>query len=380
MLAHDLPLGHRFDRLALRDVNTRRFPGQPAMVSTEDQIRNGNVTQHTREMLGWLWQQVHILGDMPHTSEWHPFRDWLKPIIEGYCACFGRRGALDRIHIGHDYLVWQEALRLGKRFIPDFSVEPFGIIEIPDVLPVTDAVSVIDLQNFGRAVDFFGISDDDEILDVWPDQLDSVASRIVTPTEVPLPNPASVAQQDLANYWQGQWLNLITYAGYSSPAGTRAYRSYIELQLLAVLRNSNWSDIENIRKMDAAKWSAFDYAMITGDDNPAIPVWGARDDYWFNGYQYFDGTALVRDGRPYDPTDPLTAPFEAAMSLADPRVATYLVVVDRDEVDRTALGIPSVHPWSLHLDLNGNPTGDATGTPAKDYWQGRIDAMLGSYP
>ena len=57
-------------------------------------------------MLGWLWQQVHILGDMPHTSEWHPFRDWLKPIIEGYCACFGRRGALDRIHIGHDYLVF----------------------------------------------------------------------------------------------------------------------------------------------------------------------------------------------------------------------------------------------------------------------------------
>ena len=192
-------LGHRFDRLALRDVNTRRFPGQPAMVSTEDQIRNGNVTQHTREMLGWLWQQVHIFGDMPYTSDWHPFRDWLKPIIEGYCACFGRRGALDRIHIGHDYLVWQEALRLGKRFIPDFSVEPFGIIEIPDVLPVTDAVSVIDLQNFGRAVDFFGISDDDEILDEWPDQLDSAASRIVTPTEVPLPNPASAAQQDLAN-------------------------------------------------------------------------------------------------------------------------------------------------------------------------------------
>ena len=29
----------------------------------------------------------------------------------------------------------------------------------------------------------------------------------------------------------------------------------------------------------------------------------------------YDGTMLVRDEVPYDPADPLTAPFEAAMSL-----------------------------------------------------------------
>ena len=80
------------------------------------------------------------------------------------------------------------------------------------------------------------------------------------------------------------------------------------------------------------------------------------------------------------PADPLTAPFEAAMSLADPRVSTYVVVVDRDEIDRTASGIPSTHPWDILLDANGNPTGDSTGTPAQEYWQGRIDEILGEYP
>ena len=379
VLAHDLPLEHRFDRLALRDTTTRRFPGQPALTSTEDQVRNGNVTQHTREMLGWLWQEIHVLAGMSHLDDWQTFRDWLKPIIEGYCACFDARGSLGRIHIGHDYRLWESALRMGKRFIPDFSVKPFGIIEIPDVYPVTDAISVIDLQNFDNAVDWFSVSDPDETRDVWPDGIDSVSSLLVEPTEVPVPNPADAAQQSLVDYWQQQWIHLITYADYSLPAGIRSYRSYVELQLLAVLRNSNWSNITNIRKMNTAKWDAFDYALIPEADHPIIPVWADRDDFWFNGYQYFDGTMLVRDALPQDPSDPYTFPFNAAMNQSDPRVSTYVVVVDRDEVDRTASGIPSAQPWNLNLDANGNPTGDTTGTPASDYWQGRIDAILGVY-
>ena len=68
------------------------------------------------------------------------------------------------------------------------------------------------------------------------------------------------------------------------------------------------------------------------------------------------------------------------MGLADPRVSTYVVVVDRDEVDRTATGNPSTNPWNILLDDDGNPTGDATGTPAQEYWMDRIDAILGEYP
>ena len=379
-LAHDFQLGHRFDRLAMRAVDTRRYAGQPSLTTTEEQVRNGNITQHTREMLGWLWQQVHILAGMSHNDDWQSFRDWLRPWIEGYCACFDARGALDRIHVGHDYRFWAEALRLHKRFIPDFSYYPFGIIEVPDVLPVTDAVSVLDLRNFGNAVDFFGLSDADTIHDVWPGGLHSVSDMIQHPEQVALPSPVNSAQQDLVYYWQEQWFNLRNYTDYSGPAGTRAYRAYVELQLLAILRNGNWSNVDNIRKMDAAKWGAFDYAELSGSENPISALWANRVDYWFDGYQYYDGTMLVRDEVPYDPADPLTAPFEAAMSLADPRVATYVVVVDRDEVDRAAAGIPSTQPWDVLLDDTGNPTGDATGTPAQEYWQGRIDAILGEYP
>ena len=373
-------LGHRYDRLAMRAVDTRRYAGQPSLTSTEEQTRNGNITQHTREMLGWLWQQVHILAGMSHNDDWQSFRDWLRPWIEGYCACFDARGALDRIHVGHDFLVWEKSLRLHERFIPDFSAYPFGVIRVPDVLPVTDAVSIVDLRNYANAVDFFGLSDADTIRDVWPDGLHSVSDMIQHPAPVPVPTPATTGQQDLVDYWQEQWFNLRNYTDYSGPAGTRAYRAYVELQLLAVLRNANWSNVDNIRKMDAAKWNAFEYAELSGSENPISAIFANRVDYWFDGYQYYDGTMLVRDEVPYDPADPLTAPFEAAMSLADPRVSTYVVVVDRDEVDRTASGIPSTQPWDILLDANGNPTGDATGTTAQDYWQARIDAILGEYP
>ena len=154
----------------------------------------------------------------------------------------------------------------------------------------------------------------------------------------------------------------------------------MELQLLAILRNANWSNVDNIRKMDAAKWGAFDYAELSGSENPISALFANRADYWFDGYQYYDGTTLIRDELPYDPADPLTAPFEAAMGLADPRVSTYVVVVDRDEVDRTASGNPSTNPWSILLDVDGNPTGDATGTLAQVYWMDRIDDILGEYP
>ena len=135
----------------MRAVDTRRYAGQPSLTSTEEQTRNGNITQHSREMLGWLWQQIHIMSRMSHNDDWRAFREWLRPWIEGYCACFDARGALDRIHVGHDFLVWEKSLRLHERFIPDFSAYPFGVIRVPDVLPVTDAVSVLDLRNFGNA-------------------------------------------------------------------------------------------------------------------------------------------------------------------------------------------------------------------------------------
>ena len=90
----------------------------------------------------------------------------------------------------------------------------------------------------------------------------SVSEMIQHPVPVSVPSPADTGQQGLVDYWQEQWFNLRTYTDYSGPAGTRAYRAYVELQLLAVLRNANWSNVDNIRKMDAAKWGAFDYAEL----------------------------------------------------------------------------------------------------------------------
>ena len=53
--------------------------------------------------------------------------------------------------------------------------------------------------------------------------------------------------------------------------------------------------MDNIRKMDTAKWDAFDYAELSGSENPISALFANRADYWFDGYQYYDGTTLIRD-------------------------------------------------------------------------------------
>ena len=388
-LAHDLPLGHRFDRLALRDPETRRYPGQPNLRSTEDQDRNGNITQYTREMLGWLWYQVHLLGEMTHLNDWQTFRDWLRPLVEGYCACFERRGSLDRLHIGHDHRLWKTDLQSGKRFLPDFTVEPFGVIELEPAGHVTDLVASVDIENFGNAVDFFSTSKADEILDVWPDGLQSAFARISAPPEVTIQVPVSEVQQQLVNWWAAQWHSYETYVEQTSPALRLIYRRYVEMQVLACLRNVNWSSQDLVDKLYLGRWNAFEYGARSFNDQRHLlrhGWWtetGADQIPFYNdGFLYWDLDTedLIRDAIEYDGTDPLTAPLEAAMSLADPRVATHIVVVDRDEIDRSAPGIPSVQPWNLNVDVFGDPTGDTTGTPADEYWQGRLDEILGEYP
>ena len=312
---------------------------------------------------------------MSRTDPWEEKRLEIEPWITGYCDCLTARGAIHILHTEHDHTAWEEALRSEHRFIPDMNQRPFGV-NIVEPNAVTDPVGVIDRTNFRLALRYYGSSN--------PNQHDPALSEYVVlekPATFDVPNYALVQQNQLAYWWSLQWHNYQLYVSDTTPELRLAYRRYIENQLLAVLRNENWSDVTRIRKMDTAKITAYVYgALPTNQSQQFLDQWTTNPAY-HNGYHYWDSATevLVRDEIPYDPADPLTAPFEAAMNLADPRVATYVVVVGRDEVDRTATGIPSTHPWTILLDADGAPTGDTTGTPANEYWQSRLDAILTDY-
>ena len=269
-------------------------------------------------------------------------------------------------------------------------MEPFGTIELQPSGHVTDLVANVDITNFSNAVDFFSISHADEILDVWPDGLHSTFARISAPPEITIQDPVSEAQQQLVNWWTAQWHSYETYVEQTSPALRLIYRRYVEMQVLACSAERQlvqprpcgqtvpWAGGTPLSTAPAASTTSgilLRHGWWTETGAGQIPFYNDGFLYWD-----LDTEDLIRDTIPYDGTDPLTAPLEAAMSLADPRVATYIVVVDRDEIDRTAPGNPSVQPWTLNVDVFGDPTGDATGTPAQEYWQGRIDEILGSYP
>ena len=155
---------------------------------------------------------------------------------------------------------------------PDFQCAyPFGVIRVPDVLPVTDAVSVLDLRNYRQRRGLtLALSDADTIRDVWPDGLHSVSEMIQHPVRrCSVPPPAD-------HRATGRWWITGRNNGSTSeptpitadpPAPVHTAHTW-NCNYWPCCATANWSNVDNIRKMDAAKWGAFDYAELSGSENP----------------------------------------------------------------------------------------------------------------
>ena len=81
------------------------------------------------------------MGQAPHRPERRPEYEYLNRIIPQFCKSFeDGRDCLGDIHREHNHGVWERHLLAGKRFLPDKSSEPYGIVGIPDSIPVSSFV------------------------------------------------------------------------------------------------------------------------------------------------------------------------------------------------------------------------------------------------
>ena len=167
----------QFERGAMRSHDIRSHAARPSVISAEDATRNANISQWGREQVGRLWRELHEWGALDPTSETNDWngvaRQELAAKIEAFCAACEGRARIDLIHDEHNHQIWQDALRVGVRFLPDFTLSPFGIFELGPADTMNGATYTVDITNFRNAVRFYSLSHSDRIVDTWPDKLDS---------------------------------------------------------------------------------------------------------------------------------------------------------------------------------------------------------------
>ena len=325
-IAYELQHQH-FEREAMRSSTTRSIPARPGNISDAGAIRNANISQWGREEVGRLWRELHewaALDTFSTTNDWNgvPHQE-LQAKIEGFCAACEGRGRIDLVHDEHDHLAWQDALQSGKRFLPDFTHYPLGVFELGPDDTMNGATYTTDLANFRNAVRFYSLSHPDQILDNWPNNLDSVVTDQVLPPVVNVsPGAYEDEREDAARFFTHQYFIAANNPA-SAPDRLVTYRKHCAMNLLAVLRPENWSDPDSVAKMTEAQITAREYFGLNG--TPIHRYW--RDDtdpVWRHGYLrfYFGAGVYIRDARPLDPIgDPVTTP-EDADSSGDERVST----------------------------------------------------------
>ena len=288
-------------------------------------------------------------------------RQELAAKIEAFCAACEGRGRIDLIHDDHAHLVWKEAIRRGKRFLPDFTQLPFGIFELGTDGTMNGATAQTDLANFRNAVRFYSISHKDIINDRWPDGLDSDVMAQPVPPDVTVPPGSYASSRDIAATFYANQYFIMSHDSSLDDTYVSSYRRHCEMNLLAVLRPENWENQGIIDSMIEGQVTAANYLSMSS--NPIHTYWSGHDHTaWRRGYIRYSvsNDTYEREPRPLDLNDPVTLP-ESADSRGDDRVSTYVQVILESEIDRsdTSLRAP-MHPWI-----------------AEELWVGRVNEILG---
>lgn len=368
-IAHELA-DHHFERRAVRSHTLRAHSARPANLTDEDAIRNSNMTQWGREELGRLWHELHAWAKLDEVTG-EPTVDWgtgtefveLKAKIEGFCAACEGRGRIALIHDEHAHLLWETALRDGKRFLPDFNTDPFGVFELGPPGTMNGATYTADIHNFRAADRFYSVSHADKVVDRWPDALDSIVTPQLEPLSVSVPpGDYESERQTMARYFATQFF-VLSHDPTASEAHMRTFRRHCAMNLLAVLRPENWEHQGIIDRFVDARVTANEYMRMT--PNQIHQYWNdhADETTWRRGYiRYYHGAAVyVRDARPLDPTNDPTTASESTSFAGDNRVSTHAHVILESEIDRSNSRLRGPdQPWTAEAE-----------------WVARLDALLG---
>ena len=300
VIAYELQHQH-FERAAVRDHAIRGHTARPSLLSTEDGIRNANISQWGREEVGRLWRELHHwaeLDPLSLTNDWNGVPKLeLQAKIEGFCAACEGRGRIDLIQDDHSHLVWQEALRRGKRFLPDFAQFPLGVFQLGGDGTMNGATSQTDITNFRNAVRFYSLSHPDKIVDGWPDNLDSTYVSQQLPPPVTVPAGAYEHEREIAARFHTNQFFVMSHDSSIAPEYVHSYRRHCEMNLLAVLRPENWDNQGIIDGMVQGQVGVSDYLVLT--PNPIHEYWQSHaETAWRRGYlRYYLGSQRLRAGR-----------------------------------------------------------------------------------
>ena len=306
-------------------------------------VRNGNITQYQPCMIGHLWRLIHEWAKLPVDQKDGPEYEYLNRIVPQFCKIFeDGRDCLGDIHMEHNHRLWERHLLAGKRFLPDKSSEPYGIIDIPEAPPVSSFVRGYDKRNFSKSIRLFRKSSPGGASHPWPESVNAewyepMPQLPPIPEQADLPESSAYEREQEITFWSRQYLEASYHEKAANPFLLLAYRRFVEMQLLMVMRVVNWTTRDGLHAIGAARLYTSDYYFDNDDILNAIfrtwidPVTDAAANAWDFGYLEFD-VGLSRAIGP---------------NQLDPRIGGPVVLIPEVEIDRTDVTAAAFdQPWT----------------------------------
>ena len=311
-------------------------------LSDADRMNAGNVSEWTREKIGYLWWRVEHFRAMPFgTAEvdaaWRAERDAIDALMMPFCALCEGSGMSYRTMRKHPADDWKRWLEAAVRFSSD---REFNASPVAGASMVTAAVAFGNRINFRNALDHNaeGHPDDDYL-----EPRTTVRAQAAAPVMPTFTGDHAMERAELASYWR------IQYDDYKVTAASRQatevligiYRNWIVFNLLFMLHDENLSTRYPNAALQANKTASADSALITtlaGRFSAAVfNPWAGTFPDTLGGFLVYDplnNSFIVAGGRVTDDgTDNQAGPLAAwDTAVREQRFA----IVDTILGDRTA--------------------------------------------
>ena len=313
--------------------------GDPIPESAHE--RNRAMTRHLRITVGELWREMHVWAQFdPAIFRWRASLPTLTAKMEHLHVSTERRGWIARMHDSIDPPAVQAALDAGQRIDFSTSTLPWGVEDEPGSRPLGFVEQAEAVDNFRRAREYR-----------YHDNGDGSTAPMQFSGGIPT---GMVTSYNSAAYAVSFWRSVIGLVTDFTDAQVHAWQRWCKLNLLASMRLSNWDDPALAEKLKENQLAVVVDLVgtfgVAGRDMAGV-LRSTTEPWWSSGFVVWDPTdmTLSRDALPWSNTpdaDPLNAPQDV-VATGDWRVATHVVVIARDEIERSdsATTRASTDPW-----------------------------------
>ena len=158
-----------------------------------------------------------------------------------------------------------------------------------------------------------------------------------------MPESSAYEREREIAFWSRQYLEASHHEHAANRFILLAYRKFVEMQLLMVMRPVNWTNREGLQAISEARQYTADYFFDNDDVLNMIfgtwidPVTDVAANAWAFGYLEFDDAGTLARAAPPN-TD-------------DPRAGGPVVIVPESEIDRTDTALAAAdQPWTAQAE------------------------------